>query len=340
MAERRRIRLPASLSRTLLVGLWLAASLGMIGQRWRDLSAVEPLGAIGFAAGLLYIPVLIWHLIRQTPAAADLPDLAPLVGPERSFRWMLWAIIGGALFLFGVAIIAHPALVVLALLTLGSLWLIVAWRQQVTARLIVTGAAISAGLIILQVAVGKIDAFLLGYLACLAPLFIAGVLLARQTGLSRSQLADGRYVAALRAFARGALLAVPPAQLNVFWGAQRGDAIDQGWKALAALTPGVAEEIWARLALTTLLYALLRPTTNRRPSRAVAWAVLLAAMIHAQAHSPTQALLGPAFLMNTLNALLYGVPLGLLFVKRDLEHAVGYHFAVDFVRFLAAWLWP
>jgi hypothetical protein len=62
-------------------------------------------------------------------------------------------------------------------------------------------------------------------------------------------------------------------------------------------------------------------------------------MVHAQAHSSTQALLGPAFAMNTLNALLYGVPLGLLFVKRDLEHAIGYHFAVDFVRFLAAWLW-
>jgi hypothetical protein len=32
-------------------------------------------------------------------------------------------------------------------------------------------------------------------------------------------------------------------------------------------------------------------------------------------------------------------PEGPLSMKRDLEHAVGYHFAVDFVRFLAAWLW-
>ena len=338
MAEQWHDRVPTSLSSTLLAGLWLAAVAGMIGQRVRDASAVEPLGGIGFAAGILYIAVLIWRFIRQRPAAADLPDLAPLIGPERSFRGMLWMIIGVAVFLFAVAIIAHPALVFLAVLTLSSLWLLVAWRQQVTARLAILGTGISAGLIVLQVAVGKADGFLLGYLVCLAPLFMAGALLVRQTSLSRSQLADGRYSAALAACARGALLALPPALLNIFWGPQQGDVVDQGWKALATLTPGIAEEVWARLALTTLIYALLRPTTNDRPRRAVAWAVLLAAMIHALAHSPTQALLGPAFVMNTLNALLYGVPLGLLFVKRDLEHAVGYHFMVDFVRFLAAWL--
>ncbi|NIW49866.1 MAG: hypothetical protein GWN30_35365 [Gammaproteobacteria bacterium] len=32
----------------------------------------------------------------------------------------------------------------------------------------------------------------------------------------------------------------------------------------------------------------------------------------------------------------YGIPPALLFIKRDLEHAIGYHFMIDFVRFLAA----
>ncbi len=35
---------------------------------------------------------------------------------------------------------------------------------------------------------------------------------------------------------------------------------------------------------------------------------------------------------------LHGVSMALLFIKRDLEHAVGYHFFVDFVRFAAAWV--
>lgn len=70
MATRQNDRSPASLSRLLLVGLWLAALSGMVGQRLRDLSAAELLGGIGLAASLLYIPVLIWHLIQQRPAAA------------------------------------------------------------------------------------------------------------------------------------------------------------------------------------------------------------------------------------------------------------------------------
>ena len=32
---------------------------------------------------------------------------------------------------------------------------------------------------------------------------------------------------------------------------------------------------------------------------------------------------------------MYGIPLALLYVKRDLEQAIAYHFFIDFVRFMA-----
>ncbi len=57
-------------------------------------------------------------------------------------------------------------------------------------------------------------------------------------------------------------------------------------------------------------------------------------MVHAQAHSSTAALLSPLLLTQTVNALVFGLPMALVFVKRGLEAAVGYPFAVDAIRYL------
>jgi membrane protease YdiL (CAAX protease family) len=104
------------------------------------------------------------------------------------------------------------------------------------------------------------------------------------------------------------------------------------WQPLYALVPAVGEEVWARLFLTTLCYALLRPTTNNNPRRALVAAIVIGALAHSFAHTG----IDPIGLL--IGGLLYGVPTGLLYIKRDLEHAVGYHFLIDFVRYLAAWL--
>ena len=105
------------------------------------------------------------------------------------------------------------------------------------------------------------------------------------------------------------------------------------WQPLYAIVPGIAEETWARLFLTTLCYALLRPATNHSPRRAVFGAILFGALVHGLAHTG----INPIGLI--IGSLLYGVPTALLFIKYDFEHAVGYHFLIDFVRYLAAWLW-
>ena len=79
-------------------------------------------------------------------------------------------------------------------------------------------------------------------------------------------------------------------------------------------------------------YSVLRPTTHLRPQRSIVVAILASVIAWGFAHS------GVDPLGIFIGSLLYGLPVALLLIKKDFEHAVGYHFLVDFVRFMAAFL--
>ncbi len=66
-------------------------------------------------------------------------------------------------------------------------------------------------------------------------------------------------------------------------------------------------------------------------------ALLIAALVHALVHLPAEMVFSPAALSLGLSALLFGVPMGLIFIRFGFEYAVGYHFFVDFVRFIVAY---
>ncbi len=83
--------------------------------------------------------------------------------------------------------------------------------------------------------------------------------------------------------------------------------------------------------LITLCYALLRPVTNERPLHAVIAAVLLSATAHGLVH-------GPSFNALFETGLVYLLPMAVLFVKRDWEHAVGAHYVVNLLPFLTVFL--
>jgi len=94
--------------------------------------------------------------------------------------------------------------------------------------------------------------------------------------------------------------------------------MERWWEPLCALQPGIAEEVWLCLFLTTLCYALLRPMTNVRPRRAVVAAVLIGALTHFLAHVPTAAIPGSAGVMILVAGLLHGVPMAILPSKYEL----------------------
>jgi hypothetical protein len=293
---------------------------------------------VGAILGLIYILVLIWWFSQSKPAAADLPDSQPIVG----FLPNYWAMLAFIVVVTAILTALTGGLLrngwhMLLLSILLSLAIIILWRKRLTRKLIVAGVITAIVLLGVEHLLsedwgnGLITSIGAGLMA------VAGVLLLGHTKLTHVRLLEGDYLAAGKSFLWGCLLAVPPALLNALSMRQAPPSdfdlmFDRWWKALYALQPGILEEVWARLLLTTLLYALLRPVSAQRPRRAVVGAMLIAATIHGLAHYPTS-LTSPMEAIYV--TLMYGIPLALVYVKRDLEQAIAYHFFIDFVRFAA-----
>jgi hypothetical protein len=301
------------------------------------LSFVSNLGGtrvVAALASLVFIVILIGHLIRTMPHASDLPDLATLVAPRLGFWGMTVAITLSILLLLVAGLIISPGVSLLTAACLTALAMVMIWRSYVSRPVVLVGlaAGIVVGLGIRFLEHGQLGWAILNAIA--TPLaFIAGTLLLERSELSQVRLLAGQYRRSLRGFLWGCVFAAPAALLNLMGNVQASDTwVVHWWQPLAALDPAISEEIWARLFLTTLVYVLLRPASNSRPGRALCVAVLLSSLTHAFAHA------GINLIGLVIGGLLYGVPTGLLFVKHDLEHALGYHFFIDYLRYLAALL--
>jgi hypothetical protein len=156
----------------------------------------------------------------------------------------------------------------------------------------------------------------------------------KKFGVGRSRLLDAGPSAAMRGFGMGALIAIPWALGNLVLGGYASDTwVRAWWQPFVAIQPGIAEEAWGRLLVIPLLYLVFRLAAQ--PRTAFAIALLFGAYWFAYLHTP----MGLAGITGTiLTGTLYGLPVAYLCLYRDLETAIGWHFAVDFVRFLTAYI--
>jgi len=320
-----------NLSVFVLAILWFVSAVGALLDWFLQLTMIS---AVFSLASFSFIVALIWVLARARPRAEDFPVITGAGKPLLSFGVRTLLILGAVLITFMIGLMigtgAGPVLVT----GLVGLGLTLAWRRSLDYRLLLTGVVVGllSGLGIALLGNSDLTWAIFNGL-CLPPSFIGGMLLLRRTGLSRSRGMEGGFVSGMRSFLWGCVLALPAALLNLLGNLQGGDTwVQHIWQPIYALVPAFAEETWARLFLTTLCYAVLRPVSNQHPRRAVGVAILVGAFVHGFGHTG----INPFGLV--IGSLLYGFPTALLFIKKDFEHAVGYHFLIDLVRFIAALL--
>jgi hypothetical protein len=315
----------------LLGGLWIASIFGGIGR------SIQPSKALDFLAGIssfAFIAALIWFLARKKPVAVDLPDLTIFTG-ERPGFWLrvLLLFLGlGAIFFAGLMIgTGFSPLLACGVLGLG---ITLAWRDTLSTKTLWGGMA--AGLIAALgiLFLGNQDlSWAIANLLTIPPAFTGGVLLLQRTKLGGVHLLDGKPWQSAVGFLAACALAAPAAVLNLLGNLHSQDAwIRHWWQPVYAIVPGIAEETWARLFLVTFCYAILRPVSNQRTQRAIAIAIVISVLAHGFAHTG----IDPFGMI--IGSLLYTLPVALLFIKYGFEQAVGYHFMVDFVRYIAAYL--
>ncbi|HEX6383597.1 MAG TPA: hypothetical protein VF177_02900 [Anaerolineae bacterium] len=168
---------------------------------------------------------------------------------------------------------------------------------------------------------------------------LGGLVIMRSGGPVQVRLAAGAWRQALTAFAFGAAVGIPLAVLNTI-----ANAWTQGrpfqWQsplaaAIDALQPAIVEDFLYRLAFLGLLWIVLRHSWPRQ--QAVWLAGVLSLLVHAYSHFGDEFLTQPlaTLVMGGAMGLIWGLPMTLLAIRRDLDSSVGFHWMQDFARFWA-----
>lgn len=168
--------------------------------------------------------------------------------------------------------------------------------------------------------------------------FLAGWCLLKQTDLSQYALGTSAYITdgimpAVKGFGVGFLLSLPWALGNILFGAS-ATWVQSWWQPLIALNPGIAEEAWSRMLLVPLLYLLLRRFSHTR--HAFFLSTLIVGFWFSYLHMSHGLI--EFVIMTPLMTIMYALTLSSLIFHRNLEMAIGFHVAIDFVKYFAALL--
>ena len=172
----------------------------------------------------------------------------------------------------------------------------------------------------------------------LAAIFLAGLIIMRKGGPVVLRCANGEWKRGLQSLGLGLTVGFPLALLNalafslmqkqpVHWQNPLGAAFQ-------ALQPGIVEEVSYRFALLGFTWLILRRVW---PERAVLISSVLSLLVHNYAHFDNlfRDNLPFALAYGAAVGLIWGLPMTILAVRRDLESAIAFHWMQDFVRFVA-----
>jgi hypothetical protein len=219
----------------------------------------------------------------------------------------------------------------------GAALVVLFTRRQVAVRSVVLAfvLALSGGASIYLRTRKTIDAAQEGIVVFLT--FLAGAALFQQTYGQLVCAFQSSAANVLRSVFFGIAAAIPLAAINnLFFYMNSGTVVfsDGIRSALLALSPGISEEIIFRYFIIALCARWLQ--SESKQGLGFGATIFLAVVPHSLNHLPDLFLTNPAMAVFLLAAMcfLFGLPMALLQVKKNLETAIAYHWFIDFARFL------
>ena len=182
---------------------------------------------------------------------------------------------------------------------------------------------------------GMIDAVQEGLIVFVT--FLAGSALFQQAKGQTIAAFQNGSVNIIRSLLFGIVIAIPLAVVNnLFFYFNAGQVTFRNGfvSALLALSPGISEEIVFRYFIIALCANWLQSASKQGLGF---WALIFLAVVpHSLNHLPDLFLTNPAMAVFMLIAtcLLFGLPMAVLQVKKNLETAIAFHWFIDFARFL------
>jgi hypothetical protein len=318
--------------------MWLVTTVAMITMLLLNVRETGGYREVRYILQVGYVTAMLWYFSRTGPSISQLPKVRPLVFPR--WRYSVWIPVFVVAIFFILIAISDGDLLILALpMIVASWWILLAWRRQIRFRSVIQGLALAlivyfAGLPMFNNGYISATGFY-GLLINVLPMYIAGCLLVDRTHLGGVQLSAKQYLKALQSFFWGCLLFVPLGLFNAAGGAPGPNItwVSEWWMPLSPpWFSAISEETWFRLFLVGLCYFMVRPAFPQRPVVPITIAVLFSAITFGLGH-------GGTFLENFLDiGLLYGLPMAVVFARRDWEHAVGAHYMINMIPWLMVFL--
>jgi len=323
--------------RIALVITWIVTTVAIVVMLILDVRNTDQFRIARYILQAAYVLALLWFLSRVEPSTNQLPELRAIILPRwRYGRWI--PVVGIALMLAFTIISDDGVSLLMLLLIVATVWILLAWRREIRLHMVVQGLAVAViaylgGLpFLINGFAGK--TLFYGLLILVPPMYIAGGLLFNRTNLGGIQLLARRYLKALQSLLWGCLLFIPLGLINAADGSPGGDItwVTKWW--MPSMLPwfsGIAEETWFRLLLVGLCYLMLRPVFRKYPNIAILGAILFSAITFGLGHGRTL----EKFLTT---GLLYGLPMAVIFARRDWEHAVGAHYMINMIPWVMVFI--
>lgn len=167
--------------------------------------------------------------------------------------------------------------------------------------------------------------------------FLAGVILFKDRDVISVPVLEPPLRMIGRSIVLGIFFAIPLSIVNnLYFYLNTGPIQWQNvfYSALEALSPAIHEEIIFRFFVLAIVLHLLKGSAS--PRWTIAIAVFLAVVPHSLNHLPDLFLQNPimGLVMLTATSLLFGLPMAILQIRKNLETAIAFHWFIDFARFL------